>query len=123
MNLINTSFYSIELKSSQACTVGWDYAECHMDTPRDKAVPHFMLSGISMEEREELVKQLQSLHVTVSDLSNYDPASTHLISNRPSRNEKMLSSMAGGKWILHPDFVKKSLEVGRLVDVIVVIFR
>ncbi|KAK9745844.1 BRCA1 C Terminus (BRCT) domain [Popillia japonica] len=113
---LETVIVTEELKSSQACTVGWDYAECHMDTPRDKAVPHFMLSGISMEEREELVKQLQSLHVTVSDLSNYDPASTHLISNRPSRNEKMLSSMAGGKWILHPDFVKKSLEVGRLVD-------
>lgn len=76
-----------------------------------------MLSGISMEEREDFVRKLQSLGATVSELNNYDPDSTHLISSRPSRNEKMLSSMAGGKWVLHPDYVKKSLELGKLADV------
>lgn len=109
--------FLVELKNSQACTVGWDYTECHAEGSKEKRVPHFMVSGVSMEEREELVKQLQSLGATVSELNNYDATSTHLISNRPSRNEKMLSSMAGGKWILHPDYIKKSLEIGKLADV------
>ncbi|KRT81163.1 hypothetical protein AMK59_5272, partial [Oryctes borbonicus] len=105
-----------ELKSSQACTVGWDYAECHADTAEDKRSPLFMLSGVGMEEREELILQLRSVGASVSELSNYDSAATHLISNRASRNEKMLSSMAGGKWILHPDYIKRSLEIGKLAD-------
>lgn len=106
------------MKDSQACTVEWDYAECNKEIQNSETKPCFMISGVSVQEREELMTQLSSLGATVSsDSNNYDSASTHLISTRPSRNEKMLSSMASGKWILHPDFIKKSIEIGKLADV------
>ncbi|KAJ8920479.1 hypothetical protein NQ315_005347 [Exocentrus adspersus] len=121
-----------EFKDSQACTVGWDYTERESWTGTAKmylqlngilmyqAEPPkmkiFILSGIADSVRSAMVRQLESLGASVSDLSNYDPSSTHLLCPKPARNEKTLSCMAAGKWILHTSYLDKSLEAGHFLN-------
>lgn len=76
-----------------------------------------MLSGIESDLRQEITEKLTSLGATVSELANYDPLSTHLICLKPSRNEKTLSSMAAGKWILHISYVDACVKAGQLLNV------
>lgn len=77
-----------------------------------------MLSGIGEEEtRNMMVRQIETLGGAVSDLTNYDPASTHLLCPKPARNEKSLSCMAAGKWVLHTSYLDKSAEAGHFLNV------
>lgn len=76
-----------------------------------------MISGFDNDVRQDLIKKLKSLSVIISELSNYDPSSTHLVCPKPSRNEKTLSCMAAGKWILHVSYVEESLKAKHLLDV------
>ncbi|KAL3278933.1 hypothetical protein HHI36_016451 [Cryptolaemus montrouzieri] len=105
----------VDLRESQPCTVQWDYG---MDTQKELLPPKvFMISGISsMETRAEIVTHLESLGATVSETSSYDPDSTHLLCPKPSRNEKTLSCMAAGKWILHTNYVDACLKAGKFLD-------
>ena len=76
-----------------------------------------MLSGINSEDRVGIIQQLQSLGGKVSELDAYDPSATYLICYKPMRNEKTLSFMAAGKWILHVSYVSESVKAGKLLDV------
>lgn len=67
--------------------------------------------------RQEIVKQLKSLSVVVSELSDYDPSCTHLVCPKPARNEKTLACIAAGKWILHTSYVTESYKAKKLLDV------
>lgn len=76
-----------------------------------------MISGVETELRKEIIQKLTNLGVTVSDLINYDHKSTHLLCPKPSRNEKTLSCMAAGKWILHISYVDACTKAGKLLNV------
>lgn len=76
-----------------------------------------MISGVDTDVRQEIVNQLTKLGVVVSELSSYDPASTHLVCPKPSRNEKTLACMAAGKWILHTSYATESHKANKLLDV------
>lgn len=65
-----------------------------------------MLSGILDDQKKIMVTQLETLGGNVSNASSYDPTCSHLICSLPSRNEKILSCMAAGKWILHAKYVE-----------------
>lgn len=78
----------------------------------------FSLSGIADDAtRFNMVNQIEQLGGLVSDLSNYDPSCTHLLCSKPARNEKSLSCMAAGKWVLHISYLKKSVEAERFLNV------
>ena len=79
--------------------------------------PLFMISGADVSEKEVITTQLTNLGAKVSNLPNYDPESTHLISAKPCRNEKILSSIAAGKWILHISYVQCCVNAGKLLNV------
>ncbi|XP_018580230.1 DNA topoisomerase 2-binding protein 1 [Anoplophora glabripennis] len=102
-----------EYKDSQACTVGWDFQEQEV---APKPMKIFILTGVGESDRSKMVEELESLGATVSDLSNYDPTGSHLLCPKPARNEKILSCMAAGKWILHTSYLEKSLEAGHFLD-------
>lgn len=59
---------------------------------------------------------IQSLGGEVSTDSNFDETATHLLCIRPSRNEKMLGSIASGKWVLHCLYLQDSELEGKFVD-------
>lgn len=76
-----------------------------------------MISGVDNDERQSIINQLTKLGVLVSELSSYDPSSTHLVCPKPSRNEKTLACMSAGKWILHTSYVIESYKANKLLDV------
>ena len=53
----------------------------------------------------------------VLDGSFFNPACTHLVVGKPSRNEKYLSAVAAGKWVLHVSYLESSREAGCFVKV------
>ena len=59
----------------------------------------FMVSGWTDKEPsvEEAVKQLSG---TISSEGHYDTSATHMLVMKMSRSEKMLGSVAAGKWVL-----------------------
>ncbi|XP_008190279.1 DNA topoisomerase 2-binding protein 1 isoform X2 [Tribolium castaneum] len=102
---------SSAVKDSQPFTVGWDYNE----EPPIQQVRIFMISGMSNEERQAIVTKIEALGGQVSDLNSFDPKCTHLICPKPARNEKTLSCMASGKWILHASYVDKCASAGKFL--------
>ncbi|XP_076755410.1 mutagen-sensitive 101 isoform X1 [Xylocopa sonorina] len=74
----------------------------------------FMLSGIKDKSAYEQV--IKDLGGDVSLDPNFDASATHLLCIRPSRNEKMLSSIASGKWILHCMYLRDSEQEGYFLD-------
>ncbi|XP_015119451.1 DNA topoisomerase 2-binding protein 1 isoform X2 [Diachasma alloeum] len=74
----------------------------------------FMLSGIKDREYHEAL--IRKLGGEVSTQSVFDDSATHLLCIRPSRNEKMLGSIAGGKWVLHSSYLRDCETAGRFID-------
>ncbi|XP_023021117.2 mutagen-sensitive 101 isoform X1 [Leptinotarsa decemlineata] len=104
---------SIEFKDSQPCTVGWDFTE--QEEPR-KQIRKFAISGVADDVKANIVKQLENLGAQVSNLTNYDPTCTHLLCPKPARNEKSLSCMAAGKWVVHTSYLEKCVQAGHFLD-------
>ena len=75
----------------------------------------FMVSGWTDKEPsvEEAVQQLGG---TISAEGHYDSNATHMLAVKVSRSEKMLRSVAAGKWVLHPSYVSASVEAGMWLD-------
>ena len=70
-----------------------------------------------MQERERYKSVLEKFGAIVSEGGNYDPAATHLITERPLRNEKVLSCIAAGKWVLGAHYINASIAADRLLPV------
>lgn len=74
----------------------------------------FMLSGIKDKITYEQV--IRNLGGDVSSDAIFDINATHLLCIRPSRNEKMLGSIASGKWVLHCMYLRDSEQEGKFLD-------
>jgi len=48
--------------------------------------------------------------------STYDDSATHVVISKLSCNEKLLASIAAGKWVMHPDWLIESHRKGIFVD-------
>nr|CAH7737114.1 unnamed protein product [Callosobruchus chinensis] len=101
-----------EYQDSQPCTVGWDFKQGESSPHK----PIFTLSNLTEKEREQITFIIESLGGAVSELANYDPACSHLISPKPCRNEKPLACMAAGKWILHTNYIYESKKRARFLN-------
>ncbi|XP_076653820.1 mutagen-sensitive 101 [Halictus rubicundus] len=74
----------------------------------------FMLSGI--KDRTAYEQVIKELGGEVSLDATFDTSATHLLCIRPSRNEKMLGSIASGKWVLHCMYLRDSEQEGKFLD-------
>ncbi|XP_032667662.1 DNA topoisomerase 2-binding protein 1 isoform X2 [Odontomachus brunneus] len=74
----------------------------------------FMLSGV--KDRNAYERVIRELGGDVSMDASFDNSATHLLCIRPSRNEKMLGSIASGKWVLHCSYLRDSEREGRFLD-------
>ncbi|XP_072746156.1 DNA topoisomerase 2-binding protein 1-A isoform X2 [Anoplolepis gracilipes] len=74
----------------------------------------FMLSGIKDKAMYEQV--IRNLGGDVSTDPKYDNSATHLLCIRLSRNEKMLGSIAAGKWLLHISYLRDCEQEGKFLD-------
>lgn len=75
----------------------------------------FMLSGI--KEKSSFDTVIKKLGGELSTELNFDPTATHLLCLRPARNEKLLGSIAAGKWVLHCTYLRDCDEQGKFIDV------
>lgn len=78
-----------------------------------KQPPRMMLSNV--EDRDSYVKMIMDLGGQVSDKTVFDSTATHLICGKPARSEKLLGSIASGKWVLHKSFIDASCRAGTFV--------
>ncbi|XP_055911709.1 DNA topoisomerase 2-binding protein 1-A [Eupeodes corollae] len=70
--------------------------------------PKFSISCSSDAMRQEIIEKAQRLRGEVSEnLMNYDPECTHFLCERPNRGEKMLGSIASGKWVLGLAYIEE----------------
>jgi len=65
---------------------------------------------------------IQNLGGEVSTDSKYDNSATHLLCIRLSRNEKMLGSIAAGKWLLHTSYLRDCEREGKFLNVSLYVF-
>nr|CAD7437710.1 unnamed protein product [Timema bartmani] len=76
----------------------------------------FVLSSIeSNQAREHYASIIVALGGQVSDKPSFDPATTHLVCDRPVRSEKLLANIAAGNWVLHTSYLFKSHEEGHFL--------
>lgn len=58
----------------------------------------------------------------VCSTTNFDPSATHLIMTKPVRSEKLLASIAAGKWIVHHSYLVESHREGRFLPVSITLY-
>lgn len=70
------------------------------------------------QDRQKYIELIESVGGIISDqITLFDEASTHLICPILSRNEKMLASVAAGKWVLHTSYLEDSAKAGHFLNV------
>lgn len=81
------------------------------DTPVTQVAFHF--SGYSTEEKQAFARELSKIGIKVihDNSLNFDYLITK--ENTLIKNELFFVSVATGKWICHPDFYKRTLELGK----------
>ncbi|XP_053372869.1 DNA topoisomerase 2-binding protein 1-A-like [Mercenaria mercenaria] len=81
-----------------------------------KSPPVFIMSGMSVPERDDYGALVEQLGGTVLDTQMYDDKCTHLVINKVTRNEKFLASLASGKWVLHKSYFEACRQEQRFVE-------
>lgn len=83
-----------------------------------QGTPCFSIScGDDEEKRMLLMERIRLLGGQIcQNLSNYDPACTHLLCERPNRGEKLLGCMAAGKWVLNISYIEECHARGVFLD-------
>jgi topoisomerase (DNA) II binding protein 1 len=70
-----------------------------------------------LQDREYYESIILSLGGEVTDKPAFDPSATHLVCSRPVRNEKLLASIASGKWVLHKGYLDASQKENCFIQV------
>ncbi|EDV99778.1 DNA topoisomerase 2-binding protein 1-A [Drosophila grimshawi] len=85
---------------------------------RHQGTPCFSISCSDDEEKRILLmERIRMLGGQIcQNLSNYDPACTHLLCEHPNRGEKLLGCMAAGKWVLHISYIDQCHARGVFLD-------
>lgn len=74
-----------------------------------------MVSSVPEEDRKKFAAFLIGQGVEFSDLAMCDPTATHIVAPKLSRSEKMLGSIASGKWVLHSSYMDACMAAGRVL--------
>ncbi|CAH1395016.1 unnamed protein product [Nezara viridula] len=76
----------------------------------DESTKVFLLSGLSAEAKQKYEGIIRHLGGGVTQCPTYDPATTHIIIEKPIRSEKLLCCIASGKWVLHTSYLDSCYE-------------
>lgn len=71
----------------------------------------------AMQDRDYYESIIMSLGGEVTSKSTFDPSATHLVCSRPVRSEKLLASIASGKWVLHKGYLDASQKEKHFIQV------
>merc|ERR1719150_1500109 len=77
----------------------------------------FMVSSLDEQQLIQLEEGVAKLGGRMSsNASNFDREATHMITGKVGRSEKVMSSVASGRWLLHPSYIVESLIQGRWLE-------
>ena len=110
-----TQDIDINTDSQSATDVEWNLHETQKVTPAQSKFC-VMFSSMESEDREFYMKIVDTLGGLVSTTTCYDSTASHIVVSRPVRNEKLVSSIAAGKWVLCPQWLDASSEAGHFVE-------
>ena len=112
LNAIETQNLDMETMDSMG-SINIDNLTAMMENKEnEKRKPRlFMVSGWTDNE-PNVENAVNILGGKISLEGHYDPNATHMLAVKVSRSEKMLGSVAGGKWVLHPSYVTDSVNAG-----------
>lgn len=113
-----------EMVGSETAMVGWrDPSESVRersrsgDNTKTGVVRKFLFSS-AIEDKENLIKMIKTLNGDLCEsMVLYDDSCTHYLCEVPSRAEKTYCAIAGGKWVIKPEYIRDSSEAGYFLDV------
>ena len=73
-------------------------------------------SNVPEEYKGQFVAFFKSQGVRISSDILCDPEATHVVAQKMSRSEKILGSIASGKWILHPSYVEACMAAKEILS-------
>jgi len=79
--------------------------------------PKFMVSSMSDSDKTKIAEMVNQLGGTISTESWFDPQCVGLITESLIRSEKVLCSIASGKFILKTEYLHRSVEAGKFLPV------
>ncbi|CAL1538270.1 unnamed protein product [Lymnaea stagnalis] len=86
-------------------------------TNMNRQPPALLITGVqNQQERVEYSALVEELGGKMLDKQHFDPAATHLILGQPARNEKCLSCIAAGKWVLHKSYLEACRKEGKFAQ-------
>nr|XP_026696149.1 DNA topoisomerase 2-binding protein 1-like isoform X2 [Ciona intestinalis] len=77
--------------------------------------PMFLISSVAPDKKVEYAAIIQDLGGKYLDRDYFDPECTHLIVQKPARNEKYLASLSAGKWVLHTSYIEACKKASTFV--------
>lgn len=104
--LPNSSFVSVPRSLNQSQRL--NASRCNGNMFR------IMFSGMFQEDRDGCVQIIEKLGGTVVDA--YDATCTHVVVSKLECTNKLMTSVAAGKWIVHPGWIAESEDAYRFVD-------
>eukprot|EP00058_Branchiostoma_floridae_P012092 XP_002597580.1 hypothetical protein BRAFLDRAFT_82314 [Branchiostoma floridae] len=81
-----------------------------------KQVYVFQMSGMTPQEKMDYSGLIEELGGEVVDKQTFDGRCTHIVVGNPNRNEKYLSALATGRWILHRSYMEACREAKAFVE-------
>ena len=75
----------------------------------------FTFSNLSWDVKDKYMNFFKSKGAQISTEILCDPETTHVVTQKMDRTEKILGPIASGKWILHPSFVENCIEVDEIL--------
>jgi hypothetical protein len=109
----------LETVDSQSAPIVWDLHETQKPTGsqlNNTQTYRVMFSGMALDDRDSCTAVIEELGGTVLESNQYDPTCTHLVVAKVGSNEKLLTSIAAGKWILHPEWLSESEKEKRFLE-------
>jgi len=77
---------------------------------------YFLFTGMNEAEKKEFGGVVSSFGGILLSCSSFDTRCTHLIATKPNRNEKYISAVGSGIWVLHPTYLTGCRQRGAWVD-------
>ena len=68
----------------------------------------------SKTQNSLIVPSTKGVQINAEMLCN--PETTHVVAQKMSRSEKMLGSIASGKWILHPSYIEACMVAKEILS-------
>lgn len=69
------------------------------------------------DRKDEYVKIIESLGAILIKSDGFSNETTHLVTDLPMRSERLLCSIAGGRWVLHVSYLEESYKAGMFLPV------